>query len=398
MAVTTLFRIFYNAFFTILNIILLALVLVIPSDAIRQALDNKQLYNVFVIAGSYFVTAVLAILIYLSRLYTTRQVLSGIPKTWIPIEEGDVSKSVRKMIEESLVKSAIIAWNARPRVPSDRSNKPPEPDTTKLLSTEPKTGSLALKYQKLMRKTKPVEKKAGMCILPRQIPVWGDISHPGWSSPTSPDLPNLHYKPVILELPHLIEAKAVSLSPPTSESLEILSRPASMGLRDYLQRLLELAVLDANTPYASFLNGYEVARFSTQPLSELQFRDLMRLFAEVLRGIVPFDSLRLYNSGAESDTESVSSSSKTSTARSRSFASLRTASSPSDSGSVKRRSTNHTYPTTPRIQTGKEVVERSPSFSQSRRPYPVSQSSSGSLRSQASLDLQGSSMCQGSVI
>src|ERR1700694_1834863 len=116
MAHPRMFRIYYSTFFTFLSIILLALLLITPADAINQALNNNQLYNVFVIAGGYLLTLVLALIIYASRLYTNRTIIAGIPKAWIPVENGDVRKSVRKMIEESLSRSAVIAWNARPRV------------------------------------------------------------------------------------------------------------------------------------------------------------------------------------------------------------------------------------------------------------------------------------------
>src|SRR5271155_5474790 len=97
-----LFSLFYTSFFTILNIVLFALILITPADAIHQALNNNQLYNVFVIAGCYLLTVVLAILIYGSRLYTNRSVLAAIPKAWIPVEKGDVNEKVRRMIMESL--------------------------------------------------------------------------------------------------------------------------------------------------------------------------------------------------------------------------------------------------------------------------------------------------------
>ncbi len=142
-------------------------------------------------------------------------------------------------------------------------------------------------------------------------PAWGVISHPGWSSPCSPDLPNVHYEPVILELSHLIEAKAVSLAPsdplsalepglnlnveeaeapiPDPVAVELLQRPASMGLRDYLSHLATLGIIDPEPLASDFLARYEHARYSGEELDEGQFRAVMGVFAEILRGMRPLE-------------------------------------------------------------------------------------------------------------
>ena len=150
-------------------------------------------------------------------------------------------------------------------------------------------------------------------------PAWGIIAHPGWSSPCSPDLPNLQYEPVIVELSHLIEAKAVSLAPPDPLSpspgldgnldqaveaeaeaeaeapipdpvaVELLQRPASMGLRDYLSHLAAVGMLDLDPLVSDFSTRYEYARYSGQDLDEGEFRTLMGVFAEILRRMRPLD-------------------------------------------------------------------------------------------------------------
>jgi len=339
-----LFRIFYNSFYTLLSIVLLALILITPSDAIRQALSNRQLYNVFVIAACYFVTALLALLIYASRIYTTRSVLAGIPKTFIPIEEGDVTAAVRAMIGDGLKRSALVAWNARPRVPGDLNAAVdvglacPLPEEQK----EPKTRRIARKYHRLLstarRQREGVEERA---LVPSDESVWGEIRHSGWSSPTSPDLANLHYTPVILELPHLIEAKAVSLSGPTQESLTLLPRPMQMGLREYVVYLLELGVLAREAPWKAFLEGYEYARFSCAPLTEPEFRRLMHLFADVLRGVRPLGSEAGAGAEYDSDIDDDASGSPTPEASLRSqpsVASIESAAAPSEATVEKRES------------------------------------------------------------
>lgn len=298
------FRIFYTTFYTLLLILLIALLLITPGDAIRQALNNSQLYNVFVIAGCYLLTVILAFLIYASRLYTTRSVLAAIPKTWIPIEKGDVGKSVRKMVVESLASSAIIAWNARPRI-----------DET---STE-------------------TEMK------------W-DIRHDGWSSPAG-DMQHIQYMEVILELPHLIEAKAVSLTP----SLRRENGP----LREYIAYLVDLDVI----PESEFINAYERARFAGVALSDVEFAELMGLFAELLRSMRPADPALLSEAD---DASSIYAPSTTPSARSGSQDTVRTV----------RRTISRTLQRQPSTTSSlrsytSSVIRLRPSASSSELPYTL---------------------------
>lgn len=358
---TRLFHIFYTTIFYLLYIALLGLILVTPGDAIHQALQNKQLYNVFVIAAAYFVTAFLAILIYASRIYTTRSVLAAIPRNYIPVEEGDVKEKVRRVVKRGLGRSAGVAWLARPRVQQCGQG------TNALCLAEeieerrdhgkderPKLAKRVLR--KLSRKIKKDDAKkegnkaelsgtaaalakASLGLNPPAFPhcvqvgtkeregdrkienpglaIWGRISHPGWSSPTSKDLPNLQYQPVIAELPHLVEAKVVALSGPTAENLVMLTRPVSGGLREYLNLLVQVGCLDPDVSpldpdgiekedevdgeekvhWRSWLVDYEYARFSGEAVTEEQFRDLMAGFAKLLR------SLRDIDGQVELDTE-----------------------------------------------------------------------------------------------
>ncbi|KAI9814581.1 MAG: hypothetical protein M1827_003136 [Pycnora praestabilis] len=303
-------RIFYSTTFTILSLTLIVLLLIPPGDAIRQAYDNDQIYNIFVIAGVYLLTLILAILIYASRLYTNRSVISSIPKTWIPIEKGDVARTVRRMIVGGLARSKIIAWEARP--------KDPRTDPSIQHINEPRASqdtAATKKSRKRQHRNLIQDGEASIEVLPKE-PIWGPIAHLGWSSPSSSDLPNLQYQTVILELPHLIEARAVSLAPadptveplenPTAEevdeappptpdpqAVEVLQRPATMGLRDYIDHLTLLHLINPPTLSADFLSQYDLARFSLTPLSEPQFRDLMRSFASILRGMTHLDPIIL---------------------------------------------------------------------------------------------------------
>jgi hypothetical protein len=331
-------------------------------------------------------------------------VLSAIPKTWIPVEKGDVNKKVRKMIVASLSRSAAIAWDSRPRIPQ----------YPRTIVNEPNTRDPVVRPVHMHGDQSEQERKEDTITIPPDLPVWGEISHNGWSSPLSSDLPNLQYTMVILELPHLIEARAVSLAPPDADStfepplpdiraVDILQRPVAVGLRDYLGHLASIGVVTSRSDALDFLSAYEFARFSSHPLSDSQFRDLMKHFAEVLRGMVPLGpdvlaSLDINSPESDIDDDVVSGS----TPRSSSPVSSRNARSRSGSeGTVRtapsRQATKiEDVVNPPRTREGlivgpmtpmskKRGVETSPSehsFAQSRRPYNGSSGSSDeSLRS-----------------
>jgi hypothetical protein len=289
-----LFNIIYSTTFSLLSIVLLILLLITPADSIRQAFNNRHFYNLAAIAGAYFLTAILALLIYSSRLYTNRSVLQGIPKAWVPVEKGDVGRSVAGMIEEGLRGSAAVARDARPRDLRDD-------EGVERASGGSGEGSIVRDGGAggLLQRTDHERQDATVTV----PPVWGHIAHPGHSSPSSPGLPNLHYLTVILELPHLIEAKAVSLAPPSltqtptatptnparpsSHALSLLQRPSTMSLHEYINHLTSLNLVKPPALGEEFLAMYEGARFSGVELKEEEFRRLLGVFAQVLGGMVP---------------------------------------------------------------------------------------------------------------
>lgn len=289
------FRIFYSTTFTLLSLLLAALLLITPVDQTRQAFRNGQIYNIFIIAGIHLLTLLFAIFLYASRLFNNRSVLASIPRPWSPVENGDVGKRVRRLIVAGLKKSAIIAYEAYPRDLSD-DKAPDEQD------------QFPSSIQEVEDRPNKTNHK----------PVWGIISHPGWSPPSSPDLPNLHYDPVINELAHLIEAKAVSLAPadplstftltepPPADPLavELLQRPATMNLRDYVWHLTSLGIISPSSLGDDLLAIYEKARFSNRPLDEAEFRALMRIFAEILREMTPLHPDTITELRADDDTMS----------------------------------------------------------------------------------------------
>ncbi|OKL59848.1 hypothetical protein UA08_04700 [Talaromyces atroroseus] len=282
--------------YSLLTIVLFALTLLTPGDFIYQCYVNHRLVNIFIVSGVYIITVLLGLLIYASRIYTNRTALSGIPKAWIPVAKGEVDRSVQRIVEDGLSRSSIIAFQARPRDVFDETNEPVH------------DAELSITAER---------------------PPWGTVSHAGWSAPSSLDLPGLQYGPVIEELPHLIEAKAVSLVPsgpihpspsrrsfldhlemeeqsvPDPRLVELLQRPATVGLRDYIGHLTALNLISPPELGLDFLALYERARFSSHPLFEDEFRTLMGIFAEVLRSMKELDYQLVQEiCGEEDDDES----------------------------------------------------------------------------------------------
>ncbi|KAK4696634.1 hypothetical protein P7C71_g1314, partial [Lecanoromycetidae sp. Uapishka_2] len=277
------FRIFYSTTFTVLCFVLAAAILVTPGDHIYQSFKSSQIYHIFIVGGFYILTFLITAFIYGWRQFKTRSSIAKIPRDRI-----DVGGKVGKEVQGGLQRTAVIAYEARPRDLRDEKDKRGIERKTRI-----GRGSVGRQSQDMMRNSEP---------------VWGKIEHPGWSSPSSTDLPNLHYEPVILELSNLIEAKAVSLAPsdplyepevnsqeeanpsPDPIAVELLQRPATMGLRDYISHLSNLGMIDPISLGTDFLSLYERARFSGDPLDETDFRALMAIFAEILRNMKPLDT------------------------------------------------------------------------------------------------------------
>ncbi|KAL9592555.1 MAG: hypothetical protein Q9179_006601 [Wetmoreana sp. 5 TL-2023] len=284
------FRIFYSTTFTVLSLILAIALIITPANLIYEAFRVRQFYDIFIVAGFSILKFIVVVLLYASRLYNNRRNLLHIPKDWSPLKEGDVEAKVRKLVAEKLEESAIIAHKSKPR---DLSKDPSQ------ILRDPEAAA----DPQIPQPNRPDHRDPIY-----EIPPWGTISHPGWSSPSSSDLPNIHFEPIILELPNLIEAKAVSLAPldplddpvpattdpsgiplPDALIVELLQRSPTMGLRDYFAHLTALGVLDQPDLTGAFLALYEKARFSGYPIGEREFRHLMAMFADILRGLKELD-------------------------------------------------------------------------------------------------------------
>ncbi|KAG8162674.1 hypothetical protein KVR01_007152 [Diaporthe batatas] len=304
-ALHIIFRVIYDSFYVFLSLIVLLLLLVTPADNVRLALQNGQNLHVLTTVVCLSATLLFVVLLYFARLYVNRTALANIPKPWIPIGRGEVKKSVRKMIVAGLSRSAAIAYESKPRVAPARpptAMTDPEQGEDEHTREEGKGRKSTLGVFRL-KKAPTVEDKMGITLPPHRA-VWGEIEHYGWSSPNSFDLPNLQYSTVISELPNLIEAKALTLAPPAPgpgpdsaadppaldpEAIGLLQRPDNLALRQYLTQLAELGVLAPSRTTADFLSAYEYARYSTRPISNARFRELMHLFAELLRSMQPLD-------------------------------------------------------------------------------------------------------------
>jgi hypothetical protein len=417
-----LFLIVYNFLYYFLYLILFAFIIVTPIDLIQQGAQSRRNYDILVVIVIYVATVLVVAFIYATRLYISRSVLASIPKQWVPVEKGDVPPDVRQMIVEGLSRSAAIAYEARPRVPLVVFGQ--EPAAGEIRNRQESAGSAAPGLSLTGSKQITAAEAAKAVQIPQHRPVWGDIEHPGWASPLSHDLPNLQYDTVISELPYLIEAKAITLAPPDPEShaepptldpdaVALLQRPESMGLREYLMFLTDLAVLAPLPTTGDFLAKYEAARFSGRPLTNEQFRSLMHLFAQILQNMHPLSATALAryeddgSSGAapsesdiDNDAPRGTSPSSVGTAHGlglhgglgNSSLARKDSSSTASSGRLRpelgmRNSSANTWqfrtaPTTPKSRhTGFSRASSPESFAHTRQPYPVSQSSSSSLRS-----------------
>ncbi|EHK26622.1 uncharacterized protein TRIVIDRAFT_50061 [Trichoderma virens Gv29-8] len=288
-------RILYRSIYLFLYVVLCGLLLITPGDAIQRSVENKQWYNIWIIASGYVVTVFIVAFIYIVRLYVNRTVLASIPKSWVPVDKGDVKEAVYKMVGAGLSKSSAIAYAARPRVDEEMMG-----DDRDEYEDEDEARTRA----RLMSWNEHALDRDEPTPMPPHRPVWGVIEHCGWASPNSPDLANLQYNDVINEFPNLIEAQALRLAPPDPasqsnppmldpEAAELLQRLPSMSLRDYFAHLTSLGVAVMDETVAEFLSKYEAARFSTKPICNAGFRELMDLFAEILRSIQPLDPVVL---------------------------------------------------------------------------------------------------------
>ena len=414
------FQFVYTTLYTLLYVLLIALLLITPGDVIYRAYTNGQTANIWIVAVCYAMTLLVVSFIYATRLYINRGALSSIPRLWVPVEKGDgVHEAVVKLVACGLDRSAGIAVRARPRVEQrggqsrageiggeEKKRKEEGKEGKEREEDSEEGGVQCLKLRNFMNRETLEEEAAINLPLPIHNPEWGDIEHGGWASPNSPDLANVQYSAVLAELPNMIEAKAHTLGPSQQEqpdspttappSLDpnaavLLQRPSSMSLRDYISHLASLGVLAAPpATVASFLTNYEHARFSTRPVSNQTFRELMQLFAEILRDMKPLDEALLDSASTTDESDTTSSNDAASQRRRKSTSTTSSALSARVHGESAefRRPPFQTAPTTPKAKTKGAILPLQPltvdTFAQTRLPFDASQASTPTPRSEAS--------------
>jgi hypothetical protein len=299
------FRIFYSTTYTTLFLLILILLAITPATLIYTALRANAYQYVFEVGGVYVLVAIFTLFIYSSRLYTNRSVLAAVGKSWIPVQPGEVSKNVHKEVVKAANRSARIAFETKPR------NLQPELERNKKLHDESDEGEPTT--------------VGNIIQVDPQHPPWGRISHAGWSSPSQLDAhlaPHIQFRTVVMELPNLVEARAVSLAPfftaspqaattmPDLRIVSLLSRSPTADMRSYLAQLSGLGLFP---PHAGqdFVQRYEHARFSPIPINEDEFEALMSAFAALLASMnqLPSRVIEMAHSGSDvsSDTSSLSS-------------------------------------------------------------------------------------------
>lgn len=383
------FRIFYSTTYTILYIIVLVMLAINPAAMIYTAFDQDAVQYIFEIGGVYIVTVILALFIYFSRLYTNRATLAAVGKTYIPVEEGEVAKNVRKLIARALERSAVIALESRPRDLSDKIDKVVSNDTAvtdEKMHSHPSVGRI-LK-------------------LDPQNPPWGRVEHAGWSTPSLSDTnlpPHVQFRTVIHELPNLIEAKAVSFAPPDPFAIpaaaqlgepiladplivDLLRRARTADLRTYLTHLSQLGMIDPSEAADDFLRQYDRARFSCVPLPEADFEALMASFAFLLTRIQELSSTIIgevranYLASDSIDSSSISGSSISLSSRSTSIAgSVRKSRRPTRVGRVPSLMTGASFDTAPSPPTRFANVFPSPGGWSEATPRPTTANTHFSL-------------------
>jgi hypothetical protein len=330
------FRIWYSLAITALFLVTVALTLISPFDLVYQTVHGAAgpKANVISVAATYLGTFLACCFLWAARLYTNRAALAAIPKSYLPVTAADLPAKVRRLVVRNARRSALIAWDSRPRDVA-RELAPPPPD-----GPEPASSSSAAAphhHYHLPHLHLHLHRRhgGGAGIIPAAAAcrAWGPLAHAGWApprgggggggapSPTAPTAaaaspraaaPAVRYANVVAELPHLLEAKAVSLAPPRPRAraptaaaaapagsegagegegeepepdaalVALLRRPDRAGLRAYVAHLDALGLVPPGAPAAAFVRRYEDARFAGRAVTAREFGLLMEGFAALL--------------------------------------------------------------------------------------------------------------------
>ncbi|EPB84704.1 hypothetical protein HMPREF1544_08503 [Mucor circinelloides 1006PhL] len=197
------------------------------ADVVIQALTDKtntgqfDYRNLIVVGGSYLLLALASLLFSCSRMLTVRGSLQDIPKLYIPIKKEDLPKKVFHKIRYEFEQAKQTRKLAEPRSE--------------------------------------------------------DIQAVGWAKPGTPLFEGLDFKQAIARTPAIVEKIALSINPD-------FFRPLYVPVRQYIEFLMQQGLIDKQLG-SFYLRGYEIARFSQEPLSQDQYMEIMKHLAAILQNM-----------------------------------------------------------------------------------------------------------------
>lgn len=229
---------------------LIAFIVATPVDTVIQSHDTGQFWNAIVILGAYVLTLVIALVIYIARIVSTKRALNSIPHAYFIGQVASMPSACVAVIQQEQARCADLAKRVEP----------------------PK----------------------------------GQVSHAGMMPPTISEggrLVDTPYADVIAVSSSMIGSKASAFHPS-------FGRPIGMPLREYLGFLQDYGILPVNSVVTDFLAQYEYARFSGRLLTELEFDQYMEACRKLLVSLQIPENQRLGENGAWNHTDSFVSTSE----------------------------------------------------------------------------------------
>ncbi|KAG1314081.1 hypothetical protein G6F61_001307 [Rhizopus arrhizus] len=248
----------YTASLFLLILLTAVCIAISAADVSIQALADKtttgkfDFRNLVVVGGSYVLLALASLIFSCSRMLSIRRSMQNIPKIHIPIKKNDVCEKVYLKIKHEFEQVKSIKQNT--------------------------------------------------------IPRHEDIQAVGWAKPGTPLFEGLDFKQAIARTPAIVESVAINIDPS-------YKRPLYCPVRQYIEFLIREGLVDKQLG-TTYVEGYEIARFSRDPLSQQQYIDIMKHLAAILQNMG-------YNIKANqqtnAETESMMSSHRTGSSSNRSF-------------------------------------------------------------------------------
>lgn len=209
-------------------IVFIGLVVITPVDTILQSQASGQFWNVIITVVAYCLTVVIAIILYIIRLIKTRRSLADIPRRYIP-RPDDISPGSANLIESELSRC-----------------------------------------ERIIKETMPSS-------------INGNVSHAGFLPPSiATESFEGPYEEVVDAMVAFFSRKATALH-------SSFGRPQGMAIREYLLLLQSYAIFEEHdSPLIDeFLQMYEYARFSGNPLHKAQFNNFVETCFKVLFAMKP---------------------------------------------------------------------------------------------------------------